>query len=121
MDRVTLRGVRAYGRHGWEPGERDRAQPFVIDLDAEIDLRAAQLSDDLADTIDYAALYRRLVTVVASTSYALLERLASDILEAVFEDTRVARAIVTIAKPAILDGTTPSITFDRANPHYECS
>jgi dihydroneopterin aldolase len=49
----------------------------------------------------------------------LLERLASDILEAVFEDARVARAIVTIAKPAILDGTTPSVTFDRANPHYE--
>ncbi|MFY9739620.1 MAG: dihydroneopterin aldolase [Candidatus Cybelea sp.] len=119
MDRVTLRGLRAYGRHGWEAAERDRPQPFAIDLDAEIDLRAAQLSDDLADTIDYAALHRRIVAVVASTSYALLERLAASILEAVFEDARVARAIVTIAKPAILDGSTPSVTFDRVNPRYK--
>jgi dihydroneopterin aldolase len=119
MDRVTLRGVRAYGSHGWEAAERDRPQPFAIDLEAEVDLRAAQLSDDLAETLDYAELHRRVVAIVANTSYALLERLASDILEAVFEDHRVARAIVTIAKPAILDGATPSVTFDRANPRYE--
>jgi dihydroneopterin aldolase len=119
MDRVTLRGVRAYGHHGWEAAERDRPQPFTIELDAEIDLRGAQLSDDLRDTIDYAELHRRLVAIVANTSYALLERLASDILETVFEDRRVARAIVTIAKPAILDGATPSVTFDRVNPRYE--
>lgn len=119
MDRVTLRGVRAYGRHGWEANERDRPQPFVIDVDAEIDLRAAQISDDLSETIDYAALHRRLVAIVERTSYALLERLASDVLDAVFEDRRVARAVVTIAKPAILDGATPSVTFDRVNPRYE--
>jgi len=118
LDRITLRGVRAYGRHGWEAAERDRPQPFAIDIDAEIDLRAAQLSDDLSDTLDYAGLHRRIVAIVASTSYALLERLASDILEAVFEDRRVARAVVTIAKPEILDGATPSVTFDRANPSY---
>ncbi|MGA2759528.1 MAG: dihydroneopterin aldolase [Candidatus Cybelea sp.] len=119
MDRITLRGVRALGRHGWEAAERDRPQPFAIDLDAEVDLRAAQLSDDLSDTLDYAALHRRIVGIVAGTSYALLERLASDILEAVFEDRRVARAVLTIAKPAILDGATPAVTFDRANPRYE--
>jgi dihydroneopterin aldolase len=119
MDRVTLRGVRAAGRHGWEAGERDRAQPFEIDVDAEIDLRAAQASDDLSATIDYAALQRRVVGIVQSTSYALLERLASDILDAIFEDRRVVRAVVTIAKPAILDGATPSVTFDRVNPHHE--
>ncbi len=121
MDRITLRGVRAYGRHGWEAAERDRPQPFAIDLDAEIDLRAAQHSDDLSDTNDYAELHRRIVAIVETTSYALLERLASDILEAVFEDRRVARAVVTIAKPAILDGATPSVTFDRGNPRYENS
>ena len=119
MDRVTLRGVRAYGRHGWEAAERDRPQPFAIDLDAEIDLRAAQLRDDLSETLDYAELHRRVVAIVANTSYALLERLASDILDAVFEDRRVARAVVTIAKPEILDGATPSVTFDRVNPRYE--
>ena len=119
MDRITLRCVRAYGRHGWEAGERDAPQPFDLDLDLEIDLRAAQVSDDLAQTIDYAALHRRVVGIVENTSYALLERLAGEIVATLFEDRRVKRAVLSIAKPKILDGATPSVTFDRVNPHCE--
>ncbi|MGB8965512.1 MAG: dihydroneopterin aldolase [Candidatus Cybelea sp.] len=116
MDRIRLRGVVAYGRHGADPGERERLQPFDLEVSAEIDLRAAQTSDELSDTIDYAALHARLVRIVATTSYLLLERLAADLLDAVFEDRRVLRAAVTIAKPGILEGATPSVTLERANP-----
>jgi 7,8-dihydroneopterin aldolase/epimerase/oxygenase len=108
--------VRAYGRHGADAAERERAQPFEIDVTLEIDLRRAAASDDLGDTVDYAVLCERLVRIVASTSYALLERLAADILAAVFDDPRVARAQVTIAKPGILDGATPAVTLARVNP-----
>lgn len=113
MDRITLRGVRAYGRHGANPGERDRVQLFEIDVAIEVDLHNAQASDDLSDTVDYAALRDRLVGIVADTSYQLMERLAGDLLEVVFADSRVARAEVTIAKPGILDGATPSVTLVR--------
>jgi 7,8-dihydroneopterin aldolase/epimerase/oxygenase len=118
MDRIALRGLRVYGRHGANPGERDRVQPFDIAVTAEIDLRKAAASDDLDDTLDYAALHARIVTAVASTSYALLERLASDVLDAVFADHRVARAEVTIAKPGLLEGATPSITLVRENTRH---
>ncbi len=119
MDRIALRDIRAYGRHGADPGERDREQPFAIDVVAEMDLRSAQALDDLAETLDYAALHRRLIDVVATTSYVLLERLAGDLLDAVFEDRRVVRAEVTIAKPAILDGATPAVTLARVNPRNQ--
>ena len=117
MDRISLRNVRAYGRHGVEAAERERRQPFDIDVIAEIDLRNPSSTDDIAQTLDYAALCDRLVRIVATTSYALLERLASDLLGAVFEDRRVRRAQVTISKPAILNGATPSVTLERTNPH----
>ena len=118
MDRVSLRGVRASGRHGVEASERAAEQPFEIDVSIEMDLRAAQSSDALADTLDYAALQARIVEIVATTSYALLERLAGDILQAVFADARVARASVSVAKPGLLQGATPSIALERANPGY---
>lgn len=118
MDRIVLRGVRAYGRHGARPGERETPQAFDLDVTAEIDLRAAQASDELADTLDYAELHARLVKIVSSTSHALLERLAGDLLAAVFADDRVVRAEISIAKPSILDGATPSVTLRRANPGY---
>jgi 7,8-dihydroneopterin aldolase/epimerase/oxygenase len=121
MDTIRLRGVRAYGRHGSDAGERDRRQLIEIDVAAEIDLRAAASSDELVQTMDYASLYERLVRVVATTSYALLERLAIDLLNEVFADCRVMRAEVTLCKPTILDGATPCVTLERVNPRYEPS
>jgi 7,8-dihydroneopterin aldolase/epimerase/oxygenase len=118
MDRIRLRGVRAYGRHGADPEERTRRQLFEIDLVAEIDLRAAGTSDELSQTLDYATLARQLVRVVSTSSYALLERLAEDLLEVVFAHARVVRAEVTLSKPGILDGATPSVTLARANPRW---
>ena len=116
MDRINLSGIRAYGRHGADAGERDRVQPFEIEIAAEIDLSDAAASDELSQTLDYAELHKRVVRIVAETSYALLERLAADLLAAVFENPRVASAEVTIAKPGILDGATPAVTLARTNP-----
>jgi len=121
VDAITLRRIRAYGRHGADPGERERRQPIEIDVCAEMDLRGAGASDDLADTLDYAALRERFVQIVATTSYALLERLACDLLDALFLDSRVASAKITLSKPEILDGATPSVTLDRRNPRHPIS
>lgn len=119
MDRIALRGVRAFGRHGWAPGERERPGLFEIDLTIETDLQPAQKSDDLSQTVDYDALCRRIVGIVENTSYALLERLAGELLAAVFEDPRISHASLTISKPGILDGATPAVTLDRNNPRQE--
>ena len=119
MDVIALRNVRAYGRHGADPGERAAEQRFDLDLWIECDLQPAQRSDDLRDTIDYATLKAEVVRIVRETSHALLECLAGELLDAVFADARVARAEVSIAKPGILDGATPSVTLRRENPRYE--
>lgn len=118
MDVISLTGIRAYGRHGANPGERDREQPFDVEIRAEIDLNAASHSDDLGDTLDYAGLHAKVVTIVQSTSFLLLERLAREVLEAVFRDARVARARIRIAKPELLGGATPAVTLERGNPRY---
>ncbi len=118
MDRITLRGVRAYGRHGANPGEREREQPFDLEITLEIDLRAAQRSDELGDTIDYDALRRALVEIVESTSFFLLEALAGALATAVFADARVRRIELSVAKPGLLEGATPSVTLRRKNPRY---
>jgi len=113
-DRIELRGIRAFGRHGANPGEQDVPQPFDIDVSAELDLAAARSGDALADTLDYDALHRRIVAIVGGQSYALLERLGADILGAILADARVERAQVSIAKPRLLAGATPVVTLHAA-------
>lgn len=121
MDLINVNGIRAYGRHGANPGERDAEQPFDVDLLIELDLSAASQSDDLGDTLSYAEVHRRVVGIVQSTSFMLLERLAASIVNELFRDARVARAEVRIAKPQLLDGATPSVLLRRDNPRYRAA
>ena len=115
MDRIRLSGIQVHGRLGVTANERATAQPLDVDLTVECDLSAASRSDDFAETIDYARLHERIVAAVAGTSYALLERLARAILDVLFEDARIVRAEVTVAKPRVLDGATPAVTLARSN------
>ena len=113
LERIELRGIRAWGRHGANPGEQDVPQPLDIDLMLEADLRAARTSDDVADTVDYAQLHATVVRIVRTQRCRLLERLADTILEAVMADRRIAVARVWIAKPRLLDGATPVVSASR--------
>lgn len=116
MDVIRLRGIRAYGKHGAYPGERDAEQPFDLDVTLHIDLTAASFSDDLGDTLNYDTLHKRILEIVQSTSFELLERLAAEILNVIFADSRIAAAEVEIAKPELLEGATPSVRLVRDNP-----
>jgi len=118
LDVIEISGLRAHGRHGASPGERDRVQPFDVHVRLETDLRAPQDSDDLADTIDYDLLHRQLCIIIKERSYALLERLAGALMDEIFRDARVSAAEVSISKLRILDGATPAVMLRRKNPRF---
>lgn len=116
---MRIDGIRAFGRHGADPGERDAAQPFDVTIVLEADLERAAASDDLRDTIDYSFVQSRAVQIVESTSFRLIERLAAEIVHSILDDARIAHVEVTIAKPGILSGATPSVTVRRSNPKFQ--
>jgi dihydroneopterin aldolase len=98
-DRITLRGVEATGRHGVLPEERTHGQRFVVDATLSIDTRAAAASDDLADTVDYAALARALVAAVEGEPVDLIETLAQRLADVCLADPRVTEVELTVRKP----------------------
>jgi dihydroneopterin aldolase len=111
VDTIELRGIRVFGRHGANPGEKDVPQPFDIEISLDVDLAAARRSDALADTIDYDSLHKKIVAIVRDRSYDLLERLGQDMLDAILADPRIVRASVQIGKPQLMAGTTPVVTL----------
>jgi len=115
-DTIALRGIRAFGRHGANPGEKNVPQPFDIDVVLEVDIAAARRSDALADTVDYAALHGAIVDIFATTSYDLLERLGQVVLDRILLDPRIARAQISIGKPRLLAGATPVVTLRQTRP-----
>jgi len=98
-DRVCVRGLRVLGRHGVLPEEHARDQPFVIDISAVTDVRAAGQSDALADTLDYAKMASLASRIVAEESCALLERVAALVCRAILADAHVEEVTVGVKKP----------------------
>ena len=117
-DRIEIRDLRVTGTHGVLPEERDRAQPFSIDIVAWVDMEAAQHSDDLADTVDYAALAQGAADVVGGRSYRLLEALAGRLASALLIlDPRLEATEVTVRKlhpPLALDVGSTGVRVRRA-------
>ena len=99
-DTITLRGLRARGRHGVYEFERERGQDFVVDVVLELDLGRASASDDVADTVHYGELADRLVAIVAGEPVNLIETLAERLASACLADARVDAATVTVHKPS---------------------
>jgi dihydroneopterin aldolase len=98
VDRIRISGLRELGVHGVLPEEQVRPQPFEVDVELVVDVSAAGKSDDLDDTVDYAAVCEAVSRVVSSEQYRLLERLASRIAEVCRSDPRVVSAIVEVRK-----------------------
>jgi dihydroneopterin aldolase len=98
-DRIEIRALRIMATHGVLPDERERAQPFELDLDLWLDTTAAGANDRLADTVDYGLVVERVAALVRETSFLLLEALADAVARAVTElDPRVQRVAVAVRK-----------------------
>jgi len=100
LDRVSVRGVSARGRHGVLAHEQALGQQFVVDVVLHLDTRAAAAADDLTRTVHYGEVAERVVAVVAGEPVELVETLAQRIADvALSSATAVVAVDVTVHKP----------------------
>ncbi len=99
-DRISLLGLRAFGRHGVLDHERRDGQEFVVDAVLWLDTRAAAAADDLALTVDYGSVAARLAAIVSGEPVALIETLAARLAAACLSADRAVREVeITVHKP----------------------
>ena len=79
---ITLRNVRFRAFHGVLPQERQVGGDFLVTLRVGYPLERAMETDDVADTLDYSALYAIVEREMAVPS-KLLEHVAERIVKAV--------------------------------------
>ncbi|WP_327101851.1 dihydroneopterin aldolase [Nocardia vinacea] len=100
LDRIELRGLRAYGYHGCFDYERRDGQEFLVDLTVWTDFAAAAATDDLANTIDYGALAERAVQIIQGPPRNLIEKVVAEIADDVMTDPRIQSVEVVVHKPS---------------------
>ncbi|MFD4195389.1 dihydroneopterin aldolase [Amycolatopsis thermoflava] len=99
-DRITLTGLRVFGRHGVFEHEKRDGQEFVVDIVAWLDLAPAAASDDLTQTLHYGELAQLAADIVGGEPYDLIESVAGRIADEVLKDSRLSAVEVTVHKPS---------------------
>ena len=116
-DQIRVTGIRAFGYHGVLPHEATDGQEFIVDLLVTLDLRAASLSDDLQDTINYADLAQIAHDNIVGDRVQLIERLAGRIADEISSAySQITSVSVTVHKPhapVTVDFENISVTITR--------
>lgn len=98
-DTIRITGIRATGFHGVYAWERERGQEFVVDVSMHTDTSPAARTDDIAHTVDYAAVAADVVALVTGEPVNLIETLAESIARRVLARDFVTAVDVTVHKP----------------------
>ncbi len=102
MQTIFIEGLKVPTLIGVYDWERTRDTVLIIDLKIDADLAKAMKSDDVADTINYAAVADTIKEIGKASAFELLEALADAIIQALCARFNLNKMILTIEKPGIL-------------------
>lgn len=106
MDIVYLRDLRidtVIGIYGWE---RRTRQTIIFDLEMSADIARAAESDDIADTLNYKSVAKRLIQFVGESDFQLVETLAEHCARIIREEYGVRWVRLTLNKKGAVRGAT---------------
>jgi len=101
-DRIVLAGMVFLARHGVNDREKVEEQRFEVDVELELDTRAAAARDDLTKTVDYRAVYELTRQVIEETTLELVESLAEAVAAKILAGNDMVEAVVVrVRKPDV--------------------
>jgi dihydroneopterin aldolase len=105
MDKIFLDELKVDTVIGIWEWERRIRQTVVIDLEMSADIARAAATDDVADTLNYKSVAKRIQSFVAESSFQLVETLAERIAAIIREEFEVAWVKVRVNKPGAIRGS----------------
>lgn len=97
-DQIFIERLEFRGRCGVTAEERAKPQPLAVDLTLDCRISSAGRTDNLAQTIDYAAVARRIVEIGTTQEACLLETLAERFLSMLFAEFPVEDVSLWVRK-----------------------
>jgi len=113
-DTVFLRGLAVKCIIGFIEWERRVKQTVVIDLELPVDCARAALRDEVADTLDYKQLAKRVIAFVEASEFKLVETLAHRTALVILEEFGIEWVRLTLNKPgAIRNSRDVGVAIER--------
>ena len=97
---IRLEDIRLHGHLGVTPAEQATGCDLLVTVELAVDLGRVLTTDQLADTVDYSAVYRLVAATVGERDQRLVESLAGRLAELVATAFPVTAATVAVRKLA---------------------
>ena len=118
MDTIYIRELRIQTIIGVFDWERATKQTVSLDLDMAADVSTAAVHDDIAHTLDYKAVAKRLIQFVGESEFKLVETLAERVCEVVMQEFNVSWVRLRVNKRGALRGAGDvGVIVERGEPH----
>jgi dihydroneopterin aldolase len=101
-DRIFLHGLTAECIIGFIDWERRVKQTVVLDIELPVDCARAAASDDVADTLDYKKVAKRVLSFVEASEFQLVETLAHRLALVILEEFALPWVRVSLNKPGAI-------------------
>lgn len=102
MDQIHIKDLHLRTIIGINEEERRNRQDVLINIVMDADSSQAGESDDIDDAVNYRTITKRIIQLVESSQFYLVEKMAAEIAAICLDDPRVERARVTVEKPGAL-------------------
>lgn len=115
---ISLENLRFYAYHGVMPQEQVVGNEYIVNVRLKVDVSKAMVSDDVADTVNYAEVYERIKEEMAIPSQ-LIEHVANRIIQRLFKDfPTIEQIALKLSKRnppmgADIDATTIEVIIER--------
>ena len=100
--KIRIQDLRLRTIVGCNDWEREKRQDVIINVKMKTDATKAISSDDLADSVDYREVTKRIIEFVEGSEFFLVEKLAAGVLDLVMLSEKVLAATVRVDKPHAL-------------------
>jgi 7,8-dihydroneopterin aldolase/epimerase/oxygenase len=114
-DRVFLRGLTAECIIGFIDWERRVRQTIVVDLEIPVDCARASLTDEVADTVDYKKVAKRVLAFIEASEFKLVETLGHRLALTLLEEFGLEWVRLEVNKPgAIRNSRDVGVSIQRS-------
>lgn len=102
MDTIFISELKLDALIGIYAWEHEVPQTLQLDIELAVDASRSASSGRINDTVDYAAVVRRVTDTVTARHYTLIEKLAEDVAQVILNEFGTPWVRVSIAKLAAL-------------------
>ncbi len=89
---------------------------IIINVEIETDFLQSTKTDDIADTVDYDLVSKKIKELVATKRYKLIEKMTQEIVDLILENKKIKRCKVEVDKVGIIENSdSVSVVIEKFN------